>query len=92
MSIKDIEFYDDDTKEERDTKMRLLEIYNFRLDEREERRKFVVDRQLHDVKRMQALGRKQAPEEKQLYARTRKLATFTSPEEYETFVKSLLRT
>jgi hypothetical protein len=46
-----------DAPEERDRKLRLIAIYNHRLDEREARRAFVLDRGLLNVRRQQVRER-----------------------------------
>ena len=49
--MADLEFFDDDTEEEKKLKNDVIELYNARLDERIRRKKFVTERGLLDFKR-----------------------------------------
>lgn len=88
--IKDLSFDDDDTSEEREAKLKLLEIYNWKLDRRAERRKFVLERGLHDLKKQQALERKRTKEEREMYNKMRKFLQLMSNEDFEQFIKNLV--
>lgn len=59
---------------EAELKQRLVQIYNSRLDERDRRRAFLVDRGLLNVRRLQAMERRRPPEELQLLAQLRPFA------------------
>lgn len=48
--LAEMEFNDDDKEIELKMKYKLLEIYNARLDERIKRKKFVIERDLLDLK------------------------------------------
>lgn len=48
--LAEMEFNDDDKESELKMKYKLLEIYNARLDERIKRKKFVIERDLLDLK------------------------------------------
>jgi hypothetical protein len=51
--LVDMEFLADDHPSERLMKLKVIEIYNQRLNERDERKKFVIERGIIDVKRQQ---------------------------------------
>ncbi|KAI7838949.1 hypothetical protein COHA_007308 [Chlorella ohadii] len=65
------DFKDDDPEEESRQKDRLIQIYNRRLDERERRRQFVLDRGLLNVKRQQAIDKRRSAAERELHGSLR---------------------
>lgn len=64
--ICEMEFNDDDTEEEIQLKFKVLEYYNARLDERIRRKKFVIDRGLLDLKKIQKQEKKRSKEERDI--------------------------
>lgn len=90
MPIKDLEVDSRDTQDEKDIKVKLFQLYNLRVEEREEKRRFVLERGLHDVKRISAQDKKRQKEEKDLYAKTRKFATLLTQAEWDDYVKNIL--
>jgi hypothetical protein len=60
-------------------KLRMLEIYNLRLDEREQRRGAARQHGLLNVRRQQALDRKRQPQDKDVWAQCRILARCALP-------------
>ncbi|KAI9256464.1 hypothetical protein BDA99DRAFT_516449 [Phascolomyces articulosus] len=89
--VKDMVFNDDDTQEEIDLKVMVLDIYNSRLDRRMERKRLVFERGWLDFKKQQALERKRQKEERELYNRTRVFCRLQTPSDYETMVQGLVR-
>lgn len=89
-TIKDIIFENDDTQEEREAKLRLLELYNERLDERYKKRRFVLERNLHEWKTIREKEKKRTKEEKEIHNKVKKFMSMMSMEEYEQFVASLV--
>mmetsp|Transcript_2273 Transcript_2273/g.2550 ORF Transcript_2273/g.2550 Transcript_2273/m.2550 type:complete len:464 (+) Transcript_2273:35-1426(+) len=71
-TVKDIEFGPDDTEESEALKLKLLEIYNWRLEIRAKHREFVLKHKLHDTKKRQADERKRTKSEKEMYGKVRK--------------------
>lgn len=51
--LADMEFHDDDSPENIKLKENVLELYSARLDERIRRKKFVIERNLLDLKNVQ---------------------------------------
>lgn len=49
--LAEMEFNDDDTPFEIEMKLKVLDIYNIRLDERIKRKKFVIERDLLNLKK-----------------------------------------
>ena len=82
--LADMEFKDEDTKWERDLKLKVLEIYNSRLDARMERKKFILERNLLERKE-----KKRAKEEREINNNMRVFAKFHSAEQHEAFVQGL---
>ncbi|KAL3147326.1 hypothetical protein ABBQ32_002810 [Trebouxia sp. C0010 RCD-2024] len=83
MIVADMEFKEDDTEEDVEEKVRVIEYYNTRLTERERRRHFVMDRKLINVRKQQNLDRRRSPAERELYARLKALARYLPQPEFE---------
>ena len=75
---------------ETELKLRILEIYNAKLDERERRKAFVIERGLLDYKRLLAVERKRPREEREIYDAFRPFARFMSPSEHEELVRGII--
>lgn len=88
--LADMEFADDDHPTERELKLKVIEIYNAKLDERERRKKFVVERGLLDYKKHQQTERRRPKEERELIAQMRPFARFQTPKEHDDFVAGLI--
>jgi hypothetical protein len=89
--LADMEFSSSDPPAERALKLQVLEIYNEKLDEREHRKQFWIDRDLVSLQKNQLLDKLRPPEEKDLVNRMRLFARFHSKEEHERFLADLLR-
>ncbi|GMH39953.1 hypothetical protein BSKO_07857 [Bryopsis sp. KO-2023] len=87
--IADIEFNPADPEEIKEKKLRLLGIYNERLDERDVRREFVRERKLLNVKKQQVLEKRRPDELNELHAKMRVFARFLPQEEHEALVEGL---
>ncbi|KAL0050679.1 hypothetical protein WJX82_004874 [Trebouxia sp. C0006] len=83
MIVADMEFRDDDTEEDIQEKVRVIDIYNTRLTERERRRRFVMDRKLINVRKQQNLDRRRNPAEREMYARLKAVARYLPQQEFE---------
>jgi transcriptional adapter 2-alpha len=83
----DITFYDEDTPQEKELKLQVIEIYNQKLDERIRRKKFIVERNLFDYKKME---KRKTREEKDLYDRLRPFMRIMEDKEHEEFLQSLI--
>jgi transcriptional adapter 2-alpha len=91
-TIADMEFNDFDTEEDRRLKLRTLEIYNRRMDERERRRDILLAHNLIKVKRDQAQEKRLNPQERELMARLRVFARYEDVSEcsHEEFAEGVL--
>jgi len=84
--IQDIVFNDDDTPADIETKLRLIDNYNKKLDDRIKRKRFIVDHGLLDYKK----DKKRSKEEKDIYERLRPFLRVMTKEEHEEFINGLL--
>ena len=87
--VADLEFPVGEVDEIVRQKLKLLEVYNKRLDIREERKNFIIKRKLLNVKKQQAQEKRRTPEMNALHAALRVLARFHSQEEHEALVEGL---
>ena len=86
MYLADLDFYDDDSAEDRALKFRQLDVYNKTLDERELRRTFLLDRW---PKELEAIKRAKDPVERSVYAAMKPFARFLSSEKHQTLCQGL---
>lgn len=86
-----MEFNDDDTEEETKLKYQVLEYYNARLDERIRRKKFVIERGLLDLKKIQKQEKKRSKEERDIINSMKPFARFSEKKEHERRVNNLLK-
>lgn len=89
--VKDMVFNDDDTQEEIELKLMVLDIYNSRLDRRAERKRLIFERGWLDFKKMQAAERRKSKEERELYNKTRVFCRLQTASDYEMLVQGLVR-
>lgn len=87
--VKDIAFEDGDTDEEVELKLKMLEVYNYRLDIRRKRCTFVVEKNLHDKKALERQTKSRTRDHQELYNLHRRFLQVMSPEEYEQFTRGL---
>ncbi|KAF0682912.1 Aste57867_25000 [Aphanomyces stellatus] len=88
--LADMEFNDDDHPTERELKLKVISIYNAKLDERERRKKFVIEHQLLDYKKYQQNERRRPKDERELVMQLRPFARFHSKDEHDNFVAGLI--
>ena len=69
----------------------MIELYNARLDERIRRKKFVIERGLLDLKKVQKFERKKSKEEREIINSMKIFARFNTEEEHNRLVNSLLK-
>ena len=69
--------------------MKVLEVYNTRLDERIRRKKFVIERDMLDLKKQNFFDRVRTKEEKEIYNLLKEFARFNTPEEHEKLVQGI---
>ena len=89
--LQDMEFLPEDTADDRALKVKVLAIYNSRLDTREQRKNFCIDRGLLDYRKKHREQNKLPADERDLKNRMRLFARFQSPEEHEELVQDILK-
>eukprot|EP01118_Nematostelium_gracile_P018259 TRINITY_DN8065_c0_g1_i1.p1 TRINITY_DN8065_c0_g1~~TRINITY_DN8065_c0_g1_i1.p1 ORF type:complete len:443 (-),score=90.43 TRINITY_DN8065_c0_g1_i1:87-1346(-) len=84
MILCEMAFHDDDSPLERNLKLKVIDIYNQKLDERAFRKKFIQERNLFEYKKM-----KRGPD-KDIHDRTRCFARLLSKEDHQQFVQGVI--
>lgn len=87
--IADMELLHEDSPEEAEMKLRVLQIYSSKLDERAFRKEFVVSRNLLDFKAAAALDKKRPRDERDLSHRLRPFLRFHSDGDHRRLVSDL---
>jgi hypothetical protein len=75
---------------ETELKLKIMEIYNAKLDERECRKAFVIERGLLDYRRLLSMERKRPRDEREVYEAFRPFARFNTPQEHEDLVRGII--
>jgi transcriptional adapter 2-alpha len=88
--IADMDFQEGEHTTETELKLKILEIYNAKLDERERRKSFVIERGLLDYKRLLAIERRRPRDEREIYDAFRPFARFNTPQEHEDLVRGVI--
>lgn len=88
--IGDMEAIEDDNSHDKDLKLRVLQIYCKKLDERERRKKFVHERNLTDVEEQQEIESKQSSEERDLRQKLKIFMRFIPKDEFEKFIDGMM--
>ena len=88
--LGDLDFIEGEHTTETELKLKILEIYNAKLDERERRKAFIIERGLLDYKRLLAVERRRPKEEREIYDAFRPFARFLSPKEHEELVRGVI--
>jgi len=89
--LAEMEFFVTDSCEDKALKIKIIEIYNTKISDREKRKKFLVDRGLLDYRRNQEEDAKLPSDELDLVNRMRLFARFHSAQDHSNFVKDLLK-
>jgi transcriptional adapter 2-alpha len=87
--LADLDFFDDDTSEDRDIKFKQLEVYNSVLDEREERKAFAIDRWELEIQNERKYSRNIV--DKNVYTALKPIARFLPPEKFSSIVDNMIR-
>ena len=88
--LADMDFVAGEHVTETELKLQVLAIYNSKLDERERRKRFVIERGLLDYKRLLAVERRRPKEERELADSMRPFARFMSGAEHEDLVRGII--
>ncbi|CAM9191900.1 unnamed protein product [Ectocarpus sp. 8 AP-2014] len=85
-----MEFRPTDHASEKQLKLDVIAVYNHRLDEREKRKKFVIENNLLDYKKPPPGSKKRGREDRELVARLRPFARFSSAKEHDELIDNLI--
>ena len=89
--LADMEFIRSDTPEDKKLKLEVLQIYCQKLDEREKRKTFVLNRHLYDYRKYVQDDRKLPVDERDLVHRMRLFERFHTPDEHKRFITDILK-
>jgi len=90
-ALADMEFLPGDLEEDKRLKLAVLKIYNEKLDERQKRKDFIRERNLHDYRKNQEEDAKLPRDERDLVRRMRLFERFHSPAEHKKFLEDILK-
>ncbi|CAM9384022.1 unnamed protein product [Ectocarpus sp. 12 AP-2014] len=88
--LANMEFRPTDHASEKQLKLDVIAVYNHRLDEREKRKKFVIENNLLDYKKPPPGSKKRGREDRELVARLRPFARFSSAKEHDELIDNLI--
>lgn len=89
--LADMEFTANDTPQDRQLKIQIIEMYNAKLDERERRRQFLLSRGLVDYRKNQKADEELPRDERDLVRRMRLFERLHTPEEHQKFIADILK-
>ncbi|ORX33626.1 hypothetical protein BD324DRAFT_653928 [Kockovaella imperatae] len=81
---------DEEDEDELEIKLALLDIYFNKLDKRQEAKELLFDRGLTEHKRLQALDKKRARDERELVQRYKVFAKLQTAQDYETLIEGII--
>eukprot|EP00536_Pseudo-nitzschia_multiseries_P001190 jgi/Psemu1/250307/estExt_Genewise1Plus.C_140246 len=90
-ALADMEFIRGDRPEDKELKLKVLQIYCEKLDEREKRKKFVLNRHLYDYRTYVQNDLKLPVDERDLVHRMRLFERFHTPDEHKQFISDILK-
>jgi hypothetical protein len=91
VAIADMEFVPGESAADQELKLKVLAIYNSKLDDREKRKQYVINRKLCDYQKIQAEELALPRDERDLVHRMRLFERFHTPEEHKLFIADLLK-
>ena len=89
--LAEMEFLEDDTEEEKEMKFQMLEIYNERLTQRNQKKDFVVSRGILDLDKQLKFEKTRTKTEKEIYNMMKIFSRFHTAEDHELLVQGLIR-
>ncbi len=90
-ALADMEFIRGDKPEDKELKLKVLQIYCEKLDEREKRKKFVLERHLYDYRKYVQNDMLLPMDERDLVHRMRLFERFHTPDEHKKFIEDILK-
>lgn len=89
MFLADLDFFEEDTPQDREIKFKQLKVYNAILDEREERKTFAIDRWHLEIANEKKYSKNSV--EKNIYTAMKPVARFMTPEKFTSVVDNLIK-
>lgn len=89
--LADMEFSPHDLPQDRELKIKVIQIYHSKQDERDRRKKFLLSRGLMDYRKNQLADAKLPRDERDLVRRMRIFERLHTPEEHHTFINDILK-
>ncbi|KAI2509210.1 Zinc-binding domain [Fragilaria crotonensis] len=89
--LADMEFTAGDSAQDRELKIKVIQIYNSKLDERDRRKNFLLSRGLLDYRKNQQADAMLPRDERDLVRRMRLFERLHTPEEHRLFIDDLLK-
>jgi hypothetical protein len=89
--VADMEFVPGEPVADKELKLKVLAIYNSKLDEREKRKQYILSRGLYNYRKNQLEEQKLPRDERDLIHRMRLFERFHTPEEHKVFIADLLK-
>jgi hypothetical protein len=89
--LADMEFTASDSAQDRELKIKVIQIYNSKLDERDRRKNFLLSRGLLDYRKNQQADAMLPRDERDLVRRMRLFERLHTPEEHRLFIDDLLK-
>ena len=90
-ALADMEFIRGDKPEDKELKLKVLQIYCEKLDERQKRKKFVLERHLYDYRKYVQNDLLLPVDERDLVHRMRLFERFHTPDEHKKFIVDILK-
>ena len=90
-TLADMEFLPGDLDKDKKLKLAVLNIYNEKLDERQKRKDFIRERNLHDYRKNQEEDARLPRDERDLVRRMRLFERFHHPDEHKKFLEDILK-
>ena len=89
--LAEMEFTEEDSENDRSNKYAVLEIYNKKLQEREKRKNFVIDRNKLDIKKRFEMEHTMSEEERELRNSLKSYERFLTADEFEELIHCLIK-
>lgn len=89
--LAEMEFAEDESDNDIKTKYSVLEIYNRKLEERQKRKNFVIDREKLDIKKRFEMEKMMSTEEREIRNGLKAYERFLEPAEFEELVECILK-
>lgn len=89
--LADMEFHPEDHPSERELKLQVVNIYNNKLKERNDRKRFAIERGLVDIKKQLAVDKKLSKDERELFCKFKIFSRLQSAKEHDALVDGLIQ-